>query len=238
MGLLVDGVWRDDSFDKARTEGGRFNRPTTKFRNWVTPDGSAGPSGEGGFAGRSRPLSSLRLARLPVGAPHHHLPQAEGAGGRHLDVGDVLAHGRRTAGPSTQHGRLERRHGQRHAASCPKSICWPIRTTPAASRVPVLWDKKQQDHRQQRIRPRSSGCSIRRSTHCTNERTDYYPPELRAEIDALNDLVYPNVNNGVYRAGFATTQAAYEEAFRERVRDARRAGAAAVAAALSRRRRA
>src|SRR4029079_10272363 len=50
MGLLVDGVWRDDSFDKARMEGGRFNRPTTKFRNWVTPDGSPGPSGQGGFA--------------------------------------------------------------------------------------------------------------------------------------------------------------------------------------------
>ena len=50
MGLLVDGVWRDDSFDKARIAGGRFNRPTTKFRNWVTPDGSPGPSGEGGFA--------------------------------------------------------------------------------------------------------------------------------------------------------------------------------------------
>ena len=50
MGLLVDGVWRDDSFDKARMEGGRFNRPTTKFRNWITPDGSPGPSGEGGFA--------------------------------------------------------------------------------------------------------------------------------------------------------------------------------------------
>ena len=50
MGLLVDGVWRDDSFDKARMEGGRFNRPTTKFRNWITPDGGPGPSGEGGFA--------------------------------------------------------------------------------------------------------------------------------------------------------------------------------------------
>src|SRR3954469_2715659 len=53
MGLLVDGVWRDDSFDKARMEGGRFNRPTTKFRNWITPDGSPGASGEGGFAAES-----------------------------------------------------------------------------------------------------------------------------------------------------------------------------------------
>ena len=62
MGLLVDGVWRDDSFDKARMEGGRFNRPTTKFRNWVTPDGSPGPSGEGGFpaeAGRYHLYVSL-----------------------------------------------------------------------------------------------------------------------------------------------------------------------------------
>src|SRR5438128_6596760 len=50
MGLLVDGVWRDDSFDKARMEGGRFNRPNTKYRNWITPDGSPGPSGSGGFA--------------------------------------------------------------------------------------------------------------------------------------------------------------------------------------------
>ena len=50
MGHVVDGVWADDSFDKARMEGGRFNRPTTKVRNWVTPGGSPGPSGEGGFA--------------------------------------------------------------------------------------------------------------------------------------------------------------------------------------------
>ena len=49
MGLLVDGHWRDDSHDPARMQGGRFNRPSTKFRNWVTPDGSQGPSGEGGF---------------------------------------------------------------------------------------------------------------------------------------------------------------------------------------------
>ena len=53
MGLLVDGQWCDDSFDKARMEGGRFNRPTTKFRNWVTPDGSPGPTGAGDFAAES-----------------------------------------------------------------------------------------------------------------------------------------------------------------------------------------
>src|SRR5581483_6887448 len=62
MGLLVEGVWRDDSYDKERHQDGRFNRPTTKFRNWITPDGSAGPSGESGFpaeAGRYHLYVSL-----------------------------------------------------------------------------------------------------------------------------------------------------------------------------------
>jgi len=49
MGLLVDGVWRDDSFDKTRFQGGRYNRSATSFRNWITPDGSPGPTGDGGF---------------------------------------------------------------------------------------------------------------------------------------------------------------------------------------------
>src|SRR5262245_748878 len=50
MGLLIEGVWRDDSHDTKRMQGGAFVRPTTRYRNWITLDGSAGPSGEGGFA--------------------------------------------------------------------------------------------------------------------------------------------------------------------------------------------
>jgi putative glutathione S-transferase len=79
--------------------------------------------------------------------------------------------------------------------------------------VPVLWDKKRKtivsNESSEIIRMLNSAFNA-----LTNERTDYYPPELRSEIDAVNDFVYPNVNNGVYRAGFATAQAAYEEAFR------------------------
>ena len=80
--------------------------------------------------------------------------------------------------------------------------------------VPVLWDKERAHHRQQRDRPRSSACSTAPSAAFTNERTDYYPAQLRDEIDRVNALVYENINNGVYRAGFATAQEAYEEAFR------------------------
>jgi glutathionyl-hydroquinone reductase len=79
--------------------------------------------------------------------------------------------------------------------------------------VPVLWDKKRKtivnNESPEIIRMLNSAFDA-----FTNARTDYYPKNLRDEIDRLNDLVYPNINNGVYRAGFATTQAAYEQAFR------------------------
>jgi putative glutathione S-transferase len=79
--------------------------------------------------------------------------------------------------------------------------------------VPVLWDKQRKtivsNESSEIIRMLNSAFNA-----LTNDGTDYYPPELRSEIDAVNDLVYPNINNGVYRAGFATVQTAYEEAFR------------------------
>ena len=79
--------------------------------------------------------------------------------------------------------------------------------------VPVLWDKKQRtivsNESSEIIRMLNSAFDAFTDVH-----TDYYPVELRAEIDRINEIVYPNVNNGVYRAGFATTQAAYEEAAR------------------------
>jgi putative glutathione S-transferase len=79
--------------------------------------------------------------------------------------------------------------------------------------VPVLWDRQKKtivnNESSEIIRMLNSAFDA-----FTNVRTDYYPEALRAEIDRINDLVYPNLNNGVYRAGFATTQEAYEKAFR------------------------
>ena len=68
-------------------------------------------------------------------------------------------------------------------------------------------------HRQQRVRPRSSACSTASSAGIAGDDTDYYPAALRAEIDRINDIIYPNVNNGVYRCGFAKSQAAYDAAY-------------------------
>ena len=76
MGLLVDGVWKDVWYDTDKT-GGKFKRESSKFRNWITADGSAGPDGEGGFEAEKKALSPLRGARLSLGAPHTDLPQAE-----------------------------------------------------------------------------------------------------------------------------------------------------------------
>ena len=84
------------------------------------------------LSGRGRPLSPLCLAGLPVGAPHHHLPPSEEAGERHLDVGHVLAHGRRRLDLQHQ-GRLERRHGQRRGAPFGHLSAGRPRNTPAAS---------------------------------------------------------------------------------------------------------
>ena len=109
MGLLVDGVWRDDSFDKARMEGGRFNRPTTKFRNWVTPDGSPGPSGEGGFpaeAGRYHLYVSLACPWAHRTIIFRHLKRLENVISMSVTV---LVHGRERL-DIRHEGRLERRH--------------------------------------------------------------------------------------------------------------------------------
>jgi glutathionyl-hydroquinone reductase len=75
MGLLVDGVWHDQWYDTKKSKG-RFIRSEAQFRNWVTADGAAGPTGEAGFKAEPGPLSALCVAGLPLGAPDADLPQA------------------------------------------------------------------------------------------------------------------------------------------------------------------
>jgi glutathionyl-hydroquinone reductase len=211
MGLLVDGVWRDDSADNTRFRDGRFNRPTTKFRNWVTPDGSPGPSGGGGFAAEAgryhlyvslacpwahrtviyRRLKGLESAISMSGTSWHMAEQgwtfdtSEGSTGDAINGAQKLQEIYLRAEPKYT-GRVS---------------------------VPVLWDKQRNtivsNESSEIIRMLNSAFDA-----LTNVHVDFYPLELRGAIDRINELVYPNINNGVYRSGFATTQAAYEEAFR------------------------
>jgi putative glutathione S-transferase len=208
MGLLVDGVWQDDV---SRTKDGHFIRPATVFRNWVMPDGTSGPSGEGGFAAESRRyhlyvslacpwahrtiifrklkglenVISLSVVSPNMGREGWTFDKSEGSTGDEVNGASKLSEIYLLANPRYS-GRVS---------------------------VPVLWDKKRNtivnNESPEIIRMLNSAFDA-----FTNVRTDYYPKNLRTKIDHLNDLIYSNINNGVYRAGFATTQAAYEQAFR------------------------
>ena len=210
MGLLVDGIWRDEQPGE-RTPDGRFVRPATRFRNWVTQDGSAGPTGEAGFPA-ARDRYHLYVA-LPCPWAHRTVIMRVLKGLEDVVSMSVLEplygpHGWRfgtSAGttPDTVNGARELAEIYLRAEP---------RYTGRVS-VPVLWDKERRtivNNELAEIIRMLNGAFGR----FTNVRTDYYPPALREEIDRVNALVYENVNNGVYRAGFATSQQAYEEAFR------------------------
>jgi len=209
MGLLVDGVWQDEQHS-TRTPGGRFVRPTTRFRNWVTQDGSPSPTGVGGFAA-ARGRYHLYVA-LPCPWAHRTVIMRMLKGLEDVVSMSVLEP---LYGP----------HGWRFGTSpgtSPDSVNGAselaeiyLRADPRYTgrvSVPALWDKERRT-----IVNNESAEIIRMLNGAfgrfTNVRTDYYPPALRDEIDRVNALVYENVNNGVYRAGFATAQEAYEEAF-------------------------
>jgi glutathionyl-hydroquinone reductase len=209
MGLFVDGVWQDDV---SRTgKDGRYVRPATHFRNFVTADGNAGPSGEGGFAAESgryhlyvslacpwahRTLIFRALKKLEDVISVSITKPLYGKTG--WEFGDAAG-----ATPDTVNGKAT------------LAEIYLIADPHYSGRVsvPVLWDKTRRtivnNESSEIIRMLNSAFDA-----FTAVRTDYYPAALRAEIDRVNDLVYGSVNNGVYRAGFATSQAAYEEAAR------------------------
>jgi putative glutathione S-transferase len=209
MGLLVDGIWKDQWYDTGASEG-RFVREHTRFRNWVTPDGRPGPSGHGGFAaapGRyhlyvslacpwaHRTLLFRKLKRLDGVIGVSAVSPLMGSEGWTFDQG---------TGSSGDPVNGAHRLAEIYLLADPR---YTGRVT-----VPVLWDKQSRS-----IVNNESSEIIRMLNGAfdafTDDRTDYYPADLRDEIDRINAVVYDNVNNGVYRAGFATTQQAYEEAF-------------------------
>jgi putative glutathione S-transferase len=208
MGMLVDGQWRDVWYETSET-GGRFVRNATSFRNWITRDGGAGPSGDGGFQAEAdryhlyvslacpwahrtlimRALKGLE-GMIPVSVVHWLMAER----------GWTFADGPGVIPDSVNHAAFLH---QVYTSAEPR---YTGRVT-----VPVLWDK----HRRTIVNNESSEI-IRMMNSAFDDigakPGDYYPREVREEIDALNGRVYDTLNNGVYKAGFATTQAAYEEA--------------------------
>jgi putative glutathione S-transferase len=211
--MLVNGQWVADWQPvQATDEKGGFVRQTSTFRNWVTPDGGPGPTGTGGFKaepGRyhlyvalicpwaSRTLIARKLKKLedvisvsvvsPVMTPQGwRFGDYPGATDDEVN-GSTYMHEIYTKADPHVTGRAT---------------------------VPVLWDKKHEtivnNESADIVRMMNSGFG-----DLADGSVDLYPEDLRAEIDALNGRIYPALNNGVYRAGFATTQVAYEEAFRD-----------------------
>jgi putative glutathione S-transferase len=208
VGLLVDGVWKDQWYDTAST-GGRFVRTATRFRNWVTPDGGIGPSGTGGFSaerGRYHLYVSLACPWAHRTLIFRKLKGLEDLIGVSV-VDPQMGQEGWVFGDSG--ATTDRANGKTKL-----SEIYLLADTHYTGRVtvPVLWDTKQRT-----IVNNESSEIIRMFNSAfdslTTVKTDYYPAELRTEIDAINARVYESVNNGVYRTGFATTQAAYEEAF-------------------------
>ena len=210
MGLLVDGRWQDKWYES--TKDGAFQREQAQQRNWVTADGQPGPSGEGGFAaeaGRYHLYVSLacpwahRTLILRKLKGLENLIDVSVVSWLMLENGWTFDTARGSTGDRLDH--FDFMH-QRYTADTPD---YTGRVT-----VPVLWDKKLK-----RIVSNESAEIIRMFNSAFDDLTgndlDFYPAPLRSEIDALNERIYPAVNNGVYRAGFATSQQAYEEAFDE-----------------------
>jgi putative glutathione S-transferase len=208
MGLLVDGHWTDRWYDTSAS-GGRFQRQESGFRNWVTSDGAPGPSGEGGFKaepGRYHLYVSLACPwahRTLIFRALKGLEQAislsvvhwlMGENGWTFDDGPGVI-----PDPIGGAQRLYEVYLRSNAT-------YTGRVT-----VPVLWDNERDvivsNESSEIIRMMNSAFD-----HAGAAPGDFYPKELREQIDAVNARIYATVDNGVYRAGFATTQDAYEEA--------------------------
>ena len=207
MGKLVDGVWHDVWYDTAATKG-HFRRAASQFRNWITSDGEPGPSGESGFKaepGRYHLYVSLACPWAHRTLIFRKLKRLEDLITVSIVDPVMLSKGWEFKG--VDGGTADHLFGF--------DMLWQVYTKadPHYSgrvTVPVLWDKKRD-----RMVSNESAEIIRMFNSAfdriTGSRDDYYPAHLRSEIDTLNDHIYDTVNNGVYKAGFATTQEAYEE---------------------------
>ena len=212
--MLVDGKWNAAWQPVQATDAkGGFVRQISSFRNWVTPDGSPGPTGEGGFPAESgryhlyaayicpwatRTLIARKLKGLDDAVSASIVePALTDEGWRFGDYPGAT-------GADSINGAT-----YLHEIYTRADPHFTGRAT-----VPVLWDKQRgtivNNESSEIVRMFNAGFGS-----LADESVDLYPEDLRSAIDALNAEFYPTLNNGVYRAGFATTQVAYEEAFGE-----------------------
>ncbi|MBL0372020.1 glutathione S-transferase family protein [Rhizobium sp. KVB221] len=209
MGLLVDGVWHDVWYD-TKTSDGQFVRAASQFRNFITPDGSAGPTGKAGFKAESGRYHLYVSYACPWAHRTLIFRILKGLAD-HISVSVVhplmlekgwVFHEENGATPDHLFG----------SATLADIYLRADPTYSGRVTVPVLWDKHTGT-----IVSNESAEIIRMFNSAfdglTGNELDFYPEDLRNEIDELNSYIYDSVNNGVYKCGFATSQAAYERSF-------------------------
>lgn len=208
MGLLHEGKWHDVWYETTKNNG-HFVRKQAQFRNWVTADGQAGPTGEGGFkaeAGRYHlyvayacPWAHRTLIFRALKGLEEHISVSV-VNWLMLEKGWTFEPGDEIVSDEINHSKFM------YEVYLAADKNYSGRVT-----VPVLWDK----HKNTIVSNESSEI-IRMMNSAFNDvggtPGDLYPPEKREEIDQLNERIYGTLNNGVYRSGFSTTQEAYEEA--------------------------
>lgn len=211
MGVMIDGRWTtDEEASKLKHENGRWIRPESSIRHWVTADGSAGPTGAAGF---------------PAAAGRYHLFVSYGCPWAHRTLifrvlkglKDLISVSVALPRRSEDGWIFTDEPGPNYDHCLGKHALWEVyaESHPGFTgrvTVPLLYDK------QTGTAVNNESSEIVRMLNSAFDAVgangnDYYPPEQREEIDALNARIYDKLNNGVYRAGFAETQEAYEEGF-------------------------
>ena len=209
MGLLVEGVWRDQWYD-TESSGGKFIRQDAGFRSWVTVDGAAGPSGEAGFQADSGRYHLYVSYACPWAHRTLIFRKLKGLE-EHISVSvvhpDMLSDGW-TFEADDKGATGDTLYGLPFARDI------YTRTKPDYTgrvTVPILWDKNRDT-----IVSNESSEIIRMFNSAfdgiTGNTLDFWPEDLRAEIELVNDRIYDTFNNGVYKCGFATSQQAYDDA--------------------------
>ncbi|MHA6263145.1 glutathione S-transferase family protein [Arenibacterium sp. CAU 1754] len=209
MGLLIDGVWHDKWYDTKST-GGKFERSEAQFRNWLTADGAPGPTGDGGFAAESGRYHLFVSLACPWA---HRTLIFRALKGLEEDIDVSVVHPDMLGDgwtfdinfPGATGDRLFSSEFAHQIYTCADPV-FSGRVT-----VPILWDKKRNT-----IVSNESSEIIRMFNSAfdgvTGNDDDFWPEDLRDAIEPVNARIYDTVNNGVYKAGFATTQEAYDDA--------------------------
>ncbi|ACK67701.1 putative glutathione S-transferase domain protein [Rippkaea orientalis PCC 8801] len=207
MGLLIEGIWHDQWYDTEST-GGRFIRQSSQFRNWITPDGSAGISGIEGF--KAEPGRYHLYVSLACPWAHRTLIFHAIKGLQDMISLSVVHWFMGEFGWTFQEGQGVIPDTINNANYLYEIYTKANPKYTGRVTVPILWDKQNNT-----IVSNESAEIIRMFNsafdHLGAKPGDYYPQDLRGEIDTINERIYNTINNGVYKAGFATTQEAYQE---------------------------